>query len=307
MKGSSFQRIIVLSLAGFGDALMATPLCQLLRRIYPDAWLEALVMFPTSGAAYRSLGVFDRVVTHNFFTSPYLQSLQQLTQLRKQKFDLALLTYPANRPHYNAVARVIGAKTRIGHNYSKGGNLRNLRFLLTHRVAYQHYTHNVYQNLALAKALGLNEPAPRLSVGNLGADQAASAKAEVADRPKPLVGMHLGCCSMKNQHRRRWPADRFAELAVKVRDRLGGTPLAFAGNEELELLSTVREQAPQTIPVANRPIEQTTALIRQCDCFVTSDSGLGHLAAACDVPVVDIFGPTDPTFTAPWGVPHRIV
>jgi len=47
-------------------------------------------------------------------------------------------------------------------------------------------------------------------------------------------------------------------------------------------------------------LEEAIALAAFCGLFVTNDSGLMHVAAALDVPLVAIFGPTDPLKTAPW-------
>jgi len=49
------------------------------------------------------------------------------------------------------------------------------------------------------------------------------------------------------------------------------------------------------------------ALIKRCNLFLTNDSGLMHVAAAFGIPVVAIFGPTDPDKTAPIGGNARIV
>ncbi len=113
----NFERILVLSLAGFGDAIMATPLCRVLRQAYPNAHLEALTMWSSSAALYRHLGVFDDVEAHDFFHRSYRETIGLLGRYRRKRFDLSVLTYPANRAHYNAVAGVIGARIRLGHDY----------------------------------------------------------------------------------------------------------------------------------------------------------------------------------------------
>lgn len=46
---------------------------------------------------------------------------------------------------------------------------------------------------------------------------------------------------------------------------------------------------------------------RRCSLFIGNDCSFGHLAAACEVPVVSVIGPTNPALIRPWGVPHRVV
>jgi heptosyltransferase-2 len=48
------------------------------------------------------------------------------------------------------------------------------------------------------------------------------------------------------------------------------------------------------------PLSTTAALLTRCSVVVANDSGIGHMAAACQVPVVSIFGPTTPGVSAPY-------
>ncbi len=146
-----------------------------------------------------------------------------------------------------------------------------------------------------------------MEAGELGQLEMRWARALLDSRKRVRVGVHLGCSTLKNQHRRRWPVQQFARLMRKLTEEDGAECLAFAGPDERPLLPVVEAQAPEALCITDQSIDRVAALIRCCDVFVASDSSLGHLAAACGVPVVSIFGPTNPAYTAPWGVPHRLV
>jgi heptosyltransferase-2 len=302
-----FDNILVMCLGGFGDTIMATPLCQAVRRRYPNAAITALTMWQTSTALLSKLSVFDKIISHNFLTSDLGSSLHQIWQLRRQAFDLSVLTFPANRAHYNLLAWTIHARHRLGHNYLVGSSLTYCRFLLTHRLVQEQATHNVEENMKLVRCLGASGDTPTLSAGTLGLDQADWADKFLASKPPPYFGIHPGCSSIKNHVNRRWPAENYGALADTLMHKTGGTALVFVGPDELNLLEPIVSNAPSATLVVRTSIDRIAALIRQCQVVVCSDSGLGHLAGACGVPVVSVVGPTNPNYTKPWGVPHRIV
>jgi ADP-heptose:LPS heptosyltransferase len=96
---------------------------------------------------------------------------------------------------------------------------------------------------------------------------------------------------------KRWPAERFAELASRSADPvvwlLGP---AEAGDEEL------REMGERVGTVAEElPLSTLAGLLARCRAYVGNDSGVTHLAAAVGAPTVALFGPTDPATWAPRG------
>lgn len=118
-------------------------------------------------------------------------------------------------------------------------------------------------------------------------------------------GFHLGsrtlvalCPGAEYGSSKRWPVERFAELARR---------LAEAGAAVL-VLGSVRDAGSGATIAAHSPALDLTGKTRLCevvdilsvaDAAVTNDSGLMHVAAALDVPVVAIYGSTTPVFTPP--------
>lgn len=296
-----------MSLGGFGDSTLAAPLHNALRLRFPDAHISAITMWKSSAVFLSHLGIFDEVISHNFLQSSLGKSLGVVWKLRRQKFDLSILTFPSNRVHYNILARMIGARYRLGHNYLKGNFFTYCRFLLTHRVTQTRRIHCIEENAKLAEVLGIKCEIPEVNAGNLGMDQTPWAEEYLLGKEKPFIGIHPGCSPLKNHTRRRWPAEKYATLAQELIQNRLGTPLIFLGPDEQDLKQTFQQIAPDAIIVPLQGIERITALIRNCDIMVCNDSSLGHLAVACKIPVVSIFGPVNPDYTRPRGVPHRIV
>jgi heptosyltransferase-2 len=121
------------------------------------------------------------------------------------------------------------------------------------------------------------------------------------DVAAPLVGVHPSCNPLKNQQKRCWPPTHFVQLIERLSRRFPNARfLLFEGPEDVQLAKLIRENA-HSITVANQlPVGTVGALIRRCQLFVSNCSGLIHIAAACKVPTVGIYGPTNPTWDRPW-------
>ncbi len=99
---------------------------------------------------------------------------------------------------------------------------------------------------------------------------------------------------------KRWPAERYAEVARGLRD-LGLRALLNYGPGEEELVRSVEAASGGTALAIRCSITELIALTRRASLFIGGDTGPLHLAAALRVPVVAIFGPTDPARNGPYG------
>ncbi len=103
---------------------------------------------------------------------------------------------------------------------------------------------------------------------------------------------------------KRWPLERFIELARTLRDQ-GLTPVFLLGPAEAgwhgEVMSALPEAlCPLQAPGMTASPLFTIALAARCEAAIANDSGTGHMIAAADIPLVSLFGPTDPAKFAPW-------
>ncbi len=108
---------------------------------------------------------------------------------------------------------------------------------------------------------------------------------------------------------KRWPVERFAELGSLLQDQNKATVLLTGSGEEKGLAESISSL------MAHKPIDlmgQTSlrmfaGLISQSDLFITNDSGPMHMANALKIPVVAVFGPTDPSVTGPYQEPAVVM
>lgn len=107
-----------------------------------------------------------------------------------------------------------------------------------------------------------------------------------------------------------WPLACHIELARALADR-GILPVAIAGPAEADLIGAFRDAVPQAaMPLqaaAAAGPDLTIALAARCAAGVAGDCGGGHMLAAADIPLVSLFGPTDPAKFAPWCARNSII
>jgi ADP-heptose:LPS heptosyltransferase len=111
------MKILVISLAGVGDTLLATPLIHELRAIYPEAAIDVLVRWPGARDILGGNPYLNTVIQRDLMTGSRLASLKFLWSLRRQHYDVSINTHPQGKIQYRLVARVIGARMRLSHNY----------------------------------------------------------------------------------------------------------------------------------------------------------------------------------------------
>ncbi|MCG3132471.1 MAG: Undecaprenyl-phosphate 4-deoxy-4-formamido-L-arabinose transferase [Phycisphaerae bacterium] len=302
------ERILVLALGGIGDTVMAFAMMRRLRQMRPDAHLTALVMWPQAAELIEDLGVFNVIVQHHFQNEPWRRSFHVVRRLRRERFDLGIQAYPANRFEYNLMHFLLGVRRRIGHDYLRGSRWGYLRFLLTDRVAQTLGTHNIEENLKLLRLVAPeSERGPidsRLGptdsrLGPLGLRYHEYADALLGAGDGSFLGIHAGSSGYKNLHGKRWPAERFAELCNRVREQYGWTPLLFGSAMDRPINEAIRNACPAARIVETPSIRHTAAVIQRCRAFVGNDSAPGHIAVALDVPTILLVGPTDPLEIGP--------
>jgi len=304
------KKILILALSGIGDALMFTPAAKLLREKFPDAVIDALVMFPGTKNIYDRTGFFDKVILFDFLAEGAFRSLKFVLSLRG-KYTHSISVYPSNRREYNGIQWLIGAKKRGQVKYlrmdgSCFGWLNNVR------ITEDDSLHNVEENVNLVKKMfGFEEVALYPLQFPLNEDDTQFAeeylKNEVKEGAK-LVGFHPGCATFKNHIHRRWEPEKFAALGKLLKEKHGCEVLLFGGPEEKELRANIMELAGEGVfkEPKTRSLSQSAALIKKCDLFITNDSSLMHVSSAMGVKVLAIIGPTNINYIHPWMTEYEI-
>lgn len=114
-----------------------------------------------------------------------------------------------------------------------------------------------------------------------------------------LVALHPGSGSP----RKNWPLARWVELCTWLRHETRAPLLIVTGETDLAAAAAL---APFGTPAHQLPLATLVQQLARCRLFLGHDSGVSHLAAACGVSSILLFGPTDPAIWAP-PAPHVTV
>ncbi len=283
------MKILVISLAGIGDTLLATPLIRELRLNHPEATLDVLVMWSGSRDILGANPHLNHVHHFHMLKEGPWRTFLYLRQLRKERYDITLNTYPQSKIQYRAIARMLGARVRASHRYDNRSWLDG--WMVNREIAQSYDRHSVDQNLALLKLIG-DRPTHEDHVTELFLSApelqwAESYLMEKGLKGRKLIGFHVGSGTTKNLALRRWPLEHYRELIRRLLAfRPEVTVLLFGGPEEQADHQWLMDQVGSTrlLVPESRNMKQAAALLGACHSFLSIDSALMHLAAAMKVP-----------------------
>ncbi|WP_298816299.1 glycosyltransferase family 9 protein [Chloroflexus sp.] len=301
------QRVLIIKPDHLGDLLLATPALAALRSALPAAHLTALVG-PWAAPMWQRLPeldtlstlpfpAFDRAAAKPALLAPYLLLLREAWQLRRQRYDAALML---RDDHWwgAALALLAGIPHRIGFAHPL------CRPLLSQALPYDPRQHVTQQALDLVTALTGQPATPtalRFSPSAAARAWAAAWQQQHVRPAEQLIIIHPGTGG-PTKH---WPESHWIELIAAIRqpDRriaLTGSP---AESGRLALIAAAH---PDTLTLsAELTIERLAALFAHATLVIGVDSGPLHIAVSQGVPTIHLFGPSDPHRFGPWGDPHR--
>jgi ADP-heptose:LPS heptosyltransferase len=306
-------KVLVISLAGIGDTLLATPLIHELRANFPDAQIDALVLWAGSRDLLEGNPYLNRVFQKNLFKASKLATLRFLRPLRKTRYDVSINTHPQSRIHYRLLARLLGARLRLTHKYECVGPLDGL--LVNRLVAQNYERQSAEQNLDFLAVLGKKPILPKHELEIFLSEAEHQWAAEfikshsLANHGR--LGLHIGSGGTKNLTLKRWPLEHYIELLGKVRKTWPDLAvLLFGGPEEEAEINKVQaaHNSPPVIRVRSDNLRQAAALMQLCSVFLSVDTALMHLAAAVKVPrQIVIEAPTFNKTNEPYGNAFALV
>ena len=307
------MKILVISLAGIGDTLIATPFIHELRANYPAATIDAFVLWTGSKDILEGNPHLNTVYQKNLIKDGALNSLPFLRQLRRQHYDISINVHTLGRIHYRAVARFIGARLRLSHEYEGHGCLDRA---LVNRTVPQDYTvHSVENNNRLLPLLDKKPLLPNHDFEvYLKPDEFNWADEFIATHQlakRKILGIHVGSGGTKNLKLKRWPFSYWGELLHRLnKDHPKLGILLFGGPDEQRDHAEILDYSKgfPTFAPDTRNLRQAAALMKHCHAFASVDTALMHLAAAMKVPnQIVIEAPTLNPTNLPWQNKHRLI
>ena len=293
------KRVLVVRLGAIGDVVNALVFASALKQADPDVhvgWAAHDLVLPL----LVGNPVVDRV--HHWPRADGLRGgLELRTELRAERYDCAVdlqrILKSATLAKLSGAPRVIGfdrARTKEG------------AWLFTNeRVAPGPANeHMVERYLAVARHLGAAAEKP---VWSLPIDDDSESEMEARfGRHAPIL-VNLGASKPAN----RWADAGYVELVRALSERGEAQVVLSGGPDDRTLFAETLaelEGSPGVVDLVGRTnLLELAALARRARAMVTCDTGPMHLAVACGLRVVALFGPADPDRTGPFGAHHRIV
>jgi heptosyltransferase-1 len=307
---TNIERLLIVRLSAMGDVIHTLPAAQALREAFPQAmigwvieerWAELLCApgSPRRGprSAERPLADWVHPVSltgwrKSLFTIATLQQIAKVwNDVRSSRYDVAVDLQGAIRSA--VLARWSGARVAYGAAEPR----ESPASLWYTRRAVVRGAHVVEQNLCIAEAVVQR----RMKVPTVELPRDVEAEQRIEQR---LAEQGIGDFAILNPGAgwgaKRWPADRYGRVARALAEDGVRAVLNCGPGEE-----TLANEAAAVSEGAARPmncsITELIALTRRARVFIGGDTGPMHLAAALQVPVVAIFGPTDPARNGPYG------
>jgi heptosyltransferase-3 len=292
------DRILIIKMRYVGDVLLATPVLTRLREGFPKASLVMLVNPGTDGVV-RNHPALDEVLVVE--RGNWFRQWRFLRTLQARRFDLVIDLTDSDRSA--ALSWLSRAPARVGYNSEDRwrGSLYT-RIVEADRLK----MHQVRYHLAATESLGLTGPAPDplLNVSPESRSEANRLLEDIGiDANRPLVCVHPGA----RWWFKSWPPGRFAALADLIQ-RETSTQVVIVGGEQ-ERMSAGRISETMKTPlhslVGRTGLQELAAVLARASLMISNDNGPMHMAVALRVPVIALFGPSDPAVWGPWGEGHR--
>ncbi|MFM8802537.1 MAG: glycosyltransferase family 9 protein [Planctomycetia bacterium] len=295
------ERILVVGNGFLGDTVLGIPFFRNLRRRFPDAVIDVLLE-PAAAAVLAHCPYHDEILSwprpprsQRLLPTALSTLVGQAAWLRSRGYTRA---YLFKRSFSSALlVRLAGIPWRVGHAAEGRG------WLLSRAVGIRRGRHQVEVFLDLLRVDGIEIDDGHNENWVAEADRAAIAAllAEVpAGRPKVFVAVRS---TNAGKH---WPLDRWAAVVEWLVTARNGEIFFCGGPADVAMHAEIVERLDPAVArhvhdhSASVRLRQVGALLERMDLCVGVDSGLPHLAASHGVPVVALFGPTDPAQWHPW-------
>lgn len=291
------KRLLVLCREHIGDLVNTTAGIWALRQNFPSAHLVVEVGERATSVLENFPGI-DEIwprPTHQGL----IRKLQRLKQMRAAKFDLCVILDDSNSmvqwARWAKIPRVAGVWRGVKHEG-----------LFDAYVPLVEEMHEVRDhNRALLELMGLevSDFRPRLFPSVLDFDVGGGALREAG-----IDGLFLAIHPGASESARRWPVERFGEVARHLIED-GRTVLVLSGPGEEALAEDVLSACGGRAKTLKRKLTvmQLAALLSKASLLISNDTGPMHIAGAMGTRVVALFGVTNPSHTGPYGEGHSLI
>ncbi|MDG2954023.1 lipopolysaccharide heptosyltransferase II [Bisgaard Taxon 10/6] len=297
------MNILIIAPSWVGDMMMSHSLYQTLKTQYPDCQIDVL-------APNWSKPLLDRMpevrksltmpIGHGAFN---LRERYRIGKSLRNQYDMAIVLPNSLKsafiPFFAKIAVRRGWKGESRYFF-----LNDLRANKNdYPMMVQRYVALAYEKGAIPTADKLPIPTPYLTVQQSAVEKTKekfSVQFKLAEN-RPAIGF---CPGAEFGPAKRWPHYHYAKLAEILIEK-GYSIRLFGSAKDTEAGEQIRSSLPETLRrycinlAGQTQLNEAVDLISDCTAMVTNDSGLMHISAAVNRPLVAVYGPTSPQYTPP--------
>ena len=293
------KKILVIKPSSLGDIIHSLPFLSAINETFPRAEVHWVI---SKGLEYvledhpmvKKLVVINKNQWKNIRkVKDTISEAKALSRdLRSESYDIVIDLQGLLRS--GLIAKATRSSLRIGFKEAReGGNL-----FYTHKIKGGREIHAVDRYMKIAGAIGCDIEEVRFPMPLI-------KESDNVSRLKRETGKYAVIIPGARWNTKRWPPERFGKIAAMLRTKtiiLGGPP-------DFEISKLIeKESGGKAISMAGKTdLKELISIIRNASYMISNDSGPIHIAAAFKIPVVAIFGPTNPLRTGPYGSGHEMV
>jgi len=300
---SKIKRVLVIRQHDMlGDFLLATPVLRALRQRFPQAHLGVVARKYFADTLVHHPFIDQALIFHEHGKDWTPEKLRAFWRQLRSRWDLVVVLNTVSHSftsdvlsHFSQALYVLGSE-----HFIFPGCTRNFFYNLIAPYDARE-KHQSERNLDIVRYIGVDtqDLSEVMRVSDAERDIAGKRLQGLGLRSEaPVVGIHVGAGKIMN----RWPADRFAAVAQRLREKYGAQIILFWGAKEADLAEQFCAQLlfkPIKVPPAS--LRELAAYFTHCDVLLCNDTGVMHIGAAVGVSLLAIFGPTDPKEWKPIG------
>jgi ADP-heptose:LPS heptosyltransferase len=300
-----FKKIAVIHLNQIGDLVFSLPLLRALRENFPEATIHS-VLRPHLQELLEGSPFVDQLLSRKSGGKDFLHLLKEM---RGNRYDLVITL--SHSVECLLLATLSGARVKAGFsNFPWDVGLHVKETVEGH--------HGWFNNAKLLKRMNLNvtkKDYVDLLFLPSRSDTEGAASTEIAKIQGKYAVISPGASARRQV--KAWDEEKFADLLLLLKEKYGLDPVIVGGRDEREsvqqLIQIARgkggdEKSHPMINLAGKVgLRDLCYVLKKASLFVGIDSGIMHLASSLDIPVVGIFGPTDPFYVGPQNTKSRLV
>jgi lipopolysaccharide heptosyltransferase II len=307
---SQMQRVLLVRLRSIGDTVLMTPCLEAIKSLRNDIEIT-VVSEPLSAPILQDHPLVDDLI---IASASFGGRAALIKKLRRKNFDVAFNMHGGTTAAI--ITKLSGAKQTVGYEGLRYSWLLNKRAPAPDVLLQRQTIHSVEQQLALLAWTGVAWPqarpqlslklSPQIQQSVRQRLQACGIAPPQNDEAPAAFALIAPAAAFESK---RWSSNRFAQVVNHLRDKWNLPSVVIAGREQEEIAHKVASlSTSQPCIVTGLSLKELMALISLCSLFVGNDSGPMHIAAACNRPVIGIFGSSNPDVWHPWTqAPHRAI